>query len=112
MHSPETAPDSYTQATREKIVTCSETEPEKQVLASRDHPNIAQIHGIEKTEDTVRPTVPGWLRRLRAECPPGPEGTGSMCFGTRSVHTWRFRGAPARALQELAGHANLSTPQR
>ena len=35
-----------------------------------------------------------------------------MCFGTRSVHTWRSEALQHEPLQELAGHANLSTPQR
>jgi hypothetical protein len=36
----------------------------------------------------------------------------SIGFGIRSVRIWRCAGAPARAIQELAGHQDLITTQR
>ena len=40
------------------------------------------------------------------------ERQGSTCSAIRSAHIFAMRGAPARAIQELAGHQDLSTTQR
>jgi integrase len=52
----------------------------------------------------------GWSRRPSGPAyrSPGP----STSFATPSARGWRCEGPPAKAIQELAGHANLSTTLR
>ena len=79
-------------------------------LKASRHLRSARVFCLPDGTPTTRDRV---IKAIRgAQRVAGLSQAGVPCCGIRSVSYLAMKGAPARAIQELAGHADLSTTQR
>lgn len=80
--------------------------------ALREHRHLRSLLVLceEKGQAVLRRTVQNWVRRVARRG--HVENSGVHVLRHTFCSHLAMRGAPARAIQELAGHADLSTTQR
>jgi integrase len=80
--------------------------------ALRQHRHLSSTHVLclKDGSPLTRKTVQSWMRRLSRRS--GVSTTGVHMLRHSFCSHLAMRGAPARAIQELAGHQDLSTTQR